>query len=173
MNDATGACRLRVVPVPRHAPVHRLPPPVPGPVQGTLALELAPAVPPAPSAGPWVAEVDDGVAPCDPAGLPDPRRWVGMLAQAVVEILAGRRPAAQVVRWLEPSVYERVRRSVGTRHDARGGSPVRVRRVRVSTSPDGNVEGAAVVDDGRRCRALALRLEPLEGRWVCTALDVV
>ena len=172
MIDGATPCRLRVVPVPGHAPVHRLPTLPTDPVQGTLALELLPAAPPAPSAGPWVGDGDDE-PPCDPAGLPDPRRWVGMLAQAVVEILAGRRPAAQVVRWLEPSVYERVRRSVRPRRDSRGGAPVRVRRVRVSTSPDGNVEGAAVVDDGVRCRALALRLEPLDVRWLCTALDVV
>ena len=173
MSDGAATCRLQVVPVPRHAPVHRLPPTELGPVQGTLALELVPAAPPAPAPGPRAVQAADEVAPCDPAGLPDPRRWVGMIAQAVVEILAGRRPAAQVVRWLEPSVYERVRRSVGTRRHAGGGSPVRVRRVRVSTSPDGNVEAAAVVDDGVRCRALALRLEPLDRRWVCTALDVV
>jgi hypothetical protein len=30
-----------------------------------------------------------------------------------------------------------------------------------------------VVDDGLRCRALALRLEALDGRWLCSALEMV
>jgi hypothetical protein len=29
------------------------------------------------------------------------------------------------------------------------------------------------VDDGTRCRAMAMRLEALERRWLCTALDLV
>jgi hypothetical protein len=45
--------------------------------------------------------------------------------------------------------------------------------VRVSTSLDGAVEAVAVIDDGTRCRALAVRLEALQRRWVCTALDLV
>jgi hypothetical protein len=38
---------------------------------------------------------------------------------------------------------------------------------------DGTVEAVAVVDDGTRCRALALRLEALQRRWLCTALEIV
>jgi hypothetical protein len=148
-------------------------PAVVGAVQGTLALDLVPAAPPAPTAGVPVCLLEPDATACDPTGLPDPRRWATMLAQAVVEILARRRPVAQVLRWLEPAVYERVRRSVEAGRDGRGGAPVRVRRVRVGTTPDGNVEAVAVVDDGVRCRALALRLEPLDGRWLCTSLDVV
>jgi hypothetical protein len=171
---AGRAGTLRLVRVPRPAPVparSRRPP-----VQGTLALDLVPAAPPAPApdGSAWLDD-DERPAACDPAGLPDPRRWTAMIAQAVVEIVAGRRPATQVVRWVEPTIYDRVRRSAGTaagRGTSRGNG-VRVRRVRVSTTPEGAVESVAVVDDGVRCRALALRLEALDGRWLCTALDVV
>lgn len=157
---------------------------VPSPaVQGTLALDLVPPVPaeaepplpdpPAPIGDDWG---DDPPSRTDPVELPDPRRWAAMIAQAVVEIVAGRRPAVQVVRWLETPVYERVRRSAeatATRGARRAGTPVRVRRVRVSTDLDGAVEAVVIVDDGLRCRALALRLEALGGRWLCSALEMV
>lgn len=116
---------------------------------------------------------DEPPADVDVGGLPDPRRWAGLLAQAVVEILAGYRPAGQIVRWVDPEIYERVRASAATPGRAPNGTPVRVRRVRVSTTMDGTVEAAAVVDDGTRCRALAMRFEALARRWQCTALDLV
>ena len=118
-------------------------------------------------------DADEPPAAVDLGGLPDPRRWAGLLAQAVVEILAGHRPAGQIVRWVDPEIYERVRASATVPARAPSGTPVRVRRVRVSTTMDGTVEAAAVVDDGTRCRALAMRFEALARRWQCTALDLV
>jgi hypothetical protein len=172
---------LRLVRVPSSTPA-REPGPTPV-VQGTLALDLVPAPPPdrdPPAPDPGLADDDawgdDPPSRTDPVELPDPRRWAAMIAQAVVEILAGRRPAVQVVRWLETPVYERVRRSAlaaGGPGPRRQGTPVRVRRVRVSTTLDGAVEAVAVVDDGVRCRALALRLEALDGRWLCSALEML
>ncbi len=110
-------------------------------------------------------------APVDLGSLPDPRTWAALLAQAVVEVLGGRRPVGQVVRWVDPEILDRLRASAPTR--GAKVRPVLVRRVRVSTQPDGTVEAAVVVDDGTRCRALALRLEALSRRWLCTALDLV
>jgi hypothetical protein len=164
---------VRLVGVPGHgAPSSRRPG-----RQGTLALELVPGrlEPPLP---PLLEEQDDDlVLPGGTVTLPDPERWAGMIGQAVVEILAGRRPPAQVVRWLDSTVYERVRRSADAlkaRDGARqAGVPVRVRRVRLGPVVDGRVEAVVVVDDAVRCRALALRLDAIDGRWLCTALDVV
>jgi hypothetical protein len=166
---------IRLVPVPRPAPRRRIAvePPMRG--QGTLALQLAPAAPPAPAPPPstWLEDDEEPPAPTDPAGLPDPRGWSAMIAQALVEVLAGRRPPVQLLRWVDPEIYDRIRRSAPQRAPRQAGAPVRVRRVRVSTAPDGNVEAVAIVDDGVRCRALALRLDALERRWVCTALEMV
>ena len=122
---------------------------------------------------PYEDEADEPAASVDVGGLPDPRRWAALLAQAVVEILAGHRPAGQIVRWVDPEIYERVRASAAVPARSPSGTPVRVRRVRVSTALDGTVEAAAVVDDGTRCRALAMRFEALARRWQCTALDLV
>lgn len=164
---------VRLVPIPRQAPLRAGSEPVPA-GQGALALELAAAVPPDPEprASAWLGD-DEPTNPPDIEALPDPRRWTAMIAQAVVEILAGRRPVTQVLRWVDPEIYRRIQRSAPPRPGGRGGVPVRVRRVRVSTSPEGAVEAVAVVDDGTRCRAMTLRLEALERRWLCTALDIV
>lgn len=155
-----------VVPTP-HAPRRATP--------GTRRLRLVPAAPAmqGESARALCDDPDEPPAPVDVGCLPDPRRWAALLAQAVVEILAGHRPAGQIVRWVDPEIYERVRASAADPARAPSGTPVRVRRVRVSTAMDGTVEAAAVVDDGTRCRALAMRFEALARRWQCTALDLV
>ena len=141
----------------------------------TRRLRLVPASPAAQPEGTRALcdDTDEPPAPVDVGRLPDPRGWAALLAQAVVEILAGHRPAGQIVRWVDPEIYERVRALAATPARAPSGTPVRVRRVRVSTAMDGTVEAAAVVDDGTRCRALAMRFEALARRWQCTALDLV
>jgi hypothetical protein len=45
--------------------------------------------------------------------------------------------------------------------------------VHVTQPADGVVEACTVFRLGRRTRALALRMEGLDGRWRCTALRLV
>jgi hypothetical protein len=47
-----------------------------------------------------------------------------------------------------------------------------VRRIRVCEPADGVVEACAVVVSHGRVRALALRLEGLDGRWLVTQLTI-
>lgn len=171
-SEHTG--RVRLVPLPRRAEERSVADAVPS-GQGLLSLEIARSAPsvPRPDSQAWDIDDDPRPTPGDPGRLPDPRRWAGMLAQAVVEVLAGRRPATQLIRWLNLEVYERVRRSAAAAPGGRTGVPVRVRRVRVATSVEGWVEAVAVVDDGTRCRAMAVRLEALQRRWLCTSLDIL
>jgi len=48
----------------------------------------------------------------------------------------------------------------------------RLRRLIVSEPADGVAEVTAVVERGPRTRALALRMEGRDGRWVVTALQM-
>jgi len=109
--------------------------------------------------------------------LPDPRTWAGTLAQAVVEVLAGDRPVGQLLRWTTARIYADVSRQAAT--TARECTAVRagraravVRKVCVSQPVDGVAEASAVVSDGGRARAMALRLQSEDGRWLCTALEL-
>lgn len=162
-------------------------------VQGTLALTfvLPSGVPaaPAPPAGLRLlprpadrpaavpdepAEDDDfGPRPTSRTDLPDPRTWAARLVQALVEVLAGDRPAAQLVRWTTTEVYETVTAAVPAGQAVTAG-PRRalVRSVHVTEPRDGVAEVAAVVRHAARCAAVALRIEGLDGRWQCTALHL-
>ena len=168
-------------------------------VQGTLALTfvLPSGVPaaPAPPAGlrllPRPAErvvepeggrdadedesSDDGFGPRPTAraDLPDPRGWAGRLAQALVEVLAGDRPLAQLVRWTTAEVYETVTAAVPARRPRCERPPrAQITSVHVREPRDGVAEVAAVVRHGVRSTAVALRIEGLDGRWQCTALEL-
>jgi hypothetical protein len=147
-----------------------------------LLFVLANGVPSAPRAP--AAEADP-VFDRQPTGtheLPDVRRWVARLSLAAVEVQAGSRPLSQLRRWLGDEVYDQLLRASRRRSmrvaDPRARQPDRaprivLRTVRTCEISDGVVEACAVVDDGRRVWALAMRLEGVDGRWRCTAMQKV
>ncbi len=112
-----------------------------------------------------------------PAAVPvDHRSLVGSLALASVESLVGRRSVAQLARWLTPGVYDalhaRATASARVLGPRTGGRTVVVRNVRTCRVGERVVEASAVVDDGLRVRALALRLEAHRRSWRVTALEI-
>jgi hypothetical protein len=106
--------------------------------------------------------------------LPDPEPFVARMAQAFVEVMAGIRPAPQVVRWTSPQVYDILaRRSfVAARRPDGAQRRAVVRKIRVQEPAPGIVEACAVVVHHDRVRALALRLTGFDRRWVVTDLHV-
>ncbi|MGE9808843.1 MULTISPECIES: Rv3235 family protein [unclassified Janibacter] len=108
--------------------------------------------------------------------LPEPTAWVGQISQALVEVMAGTRPATQLARWASADVYDAaLTRSVLAQRRRRPGSPAPrtvVRRVHVQCPADGVVEAAVTVLDGGRVRAIAMRLSGLDGRWIVDALQI-
>ena len=145
-------------------------------VEGSLALEFPPLRTSTPLRLVPPAVGDVPTAPLDgiPPAPPHPRPWTHRLAQAIVEVLAGDRSAAQLSPFASLDVLEHLERATG-RHFQTAGTPTR--RPRVSsvhlTEPEqGIVEACAVIETGRRHRALAMRLEEIAGRWRCTALQI-
>lgn len=171
----TPASRIRVRPIPDLSPpvidslTAVFAEPIPF-VQGTLALSFG-------------GEYDPAADPTDQKffgpqrtmsrDLPEPHAWVSHIAQALVEVMSGARPASQMIRWTTPEVYAVVarRNAVSSRRVSVARSAI-VRRVRVCEPVDGVVEGCAVVVDNGRVRALAIRLIGLDRRWVVSALQV-
>jgi hypothetical protein len=106
----------------------------------------------------------------------DPRSVAHALALASVEALVGRRSVAQLARWLAPGVYEALRARAGATLRAAGpaapGRAVVVRALRVCAVDRHVLEVSAVVDDGRRVRAVALRLDSHRRTWRVTALEI-
>lgn len=107
--------------------------------------------------------------------LPEPKPWAGRFVQAIVEVTSGARPIGQLVRWTSTDVYESVYRRIAHR-SATQRMPRRtgaiVRSIHLDEPVDGVAEVCAVVQEGGRCRAIALRLEGVDGRWQCTALQI-
>lgn len=104
------------------------------------------------------------------ADLPAPGPRAGVLVGAIMEALTGRRPLTQLIRWVTSEVYDELEVSVAP--DLGRGWAGRTRRLVVSEPADGVAEVAAVVQRGPRARALALRMEGRDGRWVVTALQL-
>lgn len=104
------------------------------------------------------------------------RQHAAKLTQAIVEVLAGRRPPRQLEPWLTAQVHSQVRTRVriGARHPV--GRSARLASLHISEITDGVAEIAGRIVIADRSRALALRLErmtDLHGRtgWRCTALE--
>lgn len=182
VGSSTALQPIRVLPIPQARPVvipqqdsHNAPGPVsagagvgsadrPRYIQDALAVDFASAS----------DEQLFGPQPTARSGLPDPTHWAGHLAQAVVEVMSGLRQPPQIVRWTTPEVYEVLARRGAV--SARRGRPAArravVRSVRVCEPADGVAEACAVVLDGPRVRALAMRLVGVDGRWRIEALQV-
>lgn len=115
----------------------------------------------------------DGV-PTPAEELPAPEDLAHRLVQATVDVVRGLRPASQVLRWTTPEVYSQLRQRARLEcADPRtaGRRPV-VRSVRTSRCGPTGVEVSAVVLDGGRARAVAARLDGMDGRWRMTALQI-
>lgn len=149
-------------------------------VQGTLALELTPRLDrPEPPSLRAVGGADVETLSEEIRARLD--RFVRSYLQAVVEIVAGDRPASQVLRHTHPDVHvDLVRRAVliarAGGHAPGGGRPgiaVRptVRGCRTALVRKDAVEASVHVRYGDRSRAVAARFEVRRGRWVCVALE--
>ena len=167
--------RLRVRPIPETSPPvidsRTAAPPAPTPfIQGTLAISFD-------------NDYDVASDPLDrryfepqrtlSKNLPEPHAWVRSMAQALVEVMSGARPAPQVIRWTTPEVYSAVaRRNAVSCRRTMVARPAIVRRVRICEPVDGVIEACAVVVDNGRVRALAIRMTGVDRRWVVSALQV-
>ena len=111
--------------------------------------------------------------------LPAPREWACGFAQAVVEVIAGQRPPRQIARHATHTVLSGLSKPEApplAAPQARRQQPGRrsiVTSVRVDEPADGVAEVAAVVRGKNRSRALTLRLEGWDGRWICTFAAMV
>lgn len=156
----------------------RLPVPVTA-TQGTLALALLPRHAPPEAAAPG-PRPGASVVPIDRRLRHTITEWTHRFSQAAVEIVGGDRPVSQLLRWTTPDVYADLRRRAQLVARAGGHQPglarvqsVRPRVLSVHTCFVTNdiVECGVHVRHGERSRAIAVRFERVDQRWICTALD--
>jgi hypothetical protein len=104
----------------------------------------------------------------------DPRPLVAQLAQAISEVLARARQPGQLDGLLTAETVRALQRAVDVTAPPAGAPMPRpqVHSLRIATPRVGAVEACAVIDLGRRTRALAFRLDHLDNRWTCTAMRI-
>lgn len=98
-------------------------------------------------------------------------------AQAVVEVIGGDRGVHQLMRWTTEWVYaDLMHRSHALQRATPGDQRLRrvratVRSVHLSRPHEDAAELSIHVRHGHRSRAIAARIERIEGRWRCTVLE--
>ncbi|WP_368665607.1 Rv3235 family protein [Homoserinimonas sp. OAct 916] len=134
------------------------------------------------STGTRGAETDEFFCeqPTSTAALPPPGPLLENLTRCVMEVLAGARDINQLARWVDDEVYRHLLTRVVLAARARAMKGQQAMRPsftlgRTTTfSPcDGVVEAVVTVHSRVRSRAVALRLEGLDGRWRATAINVL
>jgi hypothetical protein len=108
---------------------------------------------------------------------PDLNGFATRFAQAVVEVIGGDRGVYQLMRWTTDDVYDDLSRRSAALSRATAPDPRRrrlraqVRSVHLSSPMPDVAEISIHVRHGERSRAIAARIERIEGRWRCSALE--
>jgi len=111
---------------------------------------------------------DDLPKPTSAEQLPDIEKWTMSLAISALEIIAGRRQPAQVAMRCHRVIYNELVGQIGRVKEIG-----KIRRIHQESPFDGIVESTITVRFSDRVRALALRAEGVDGRWLCTALSLL
>lgn len=131
---------------------------------------------------PGAAELSEFFAPqrTPTTALPEPEPFLRNITRGVLEVLAGVREVDQLARWLTEDAYRKLvtRSNLAARARSARGVPARrpvhtILSVHHSSPVDGVVESVVIVQGPARTRAVALRLEGMDGRWRTTSLALL
>ena len=140
--------------------------PLPGPSPAQPTLDLRPVPVPLVPASPA-----DLVHRSAVPGLPEAGAWSVALAVTLLEVVAARRPGSQLSRWLTQETLDGLARRLPSRRALPTAAPA-LQSVRVQHPRSGVAEVAVHGRLGDRSLPMALRLEALRTRWLCTALEL-
>lgn len=113
-------------------------------------------------------EDDDYPSPTSASLLPDIRRWTLSLAVSALEVFGGRRNPAQLAMRCHRVTYNELLIAAGMAREI--GKIVKVHQ---DFPFDGIAESALTVKYSTRMRAMVIRAEGIDGRWLCTALELL
>ena len=106
--------------------------------------------------------------PTSASDLPDLNIWILKFGISVLEIWASRRSPTQLSRWCHQSIYSELVRGVGTVSEVG-----KIRKIYRCEPLDGISEATLTVKFEKRVRALVLRFEGVDKRWLCTSLTLL
>jgi hypothetical protein len=113
-------------------------------------------------------EPDEMPIPTSASELPDLQMWTMKFIVSVVEVWAGRRQPAQLIRWCHRVIYMELLRKSGSQKEIG-----KIKSIHQSEPLDGICESTVLVRYGQRYRAVVIRFEGVDGRWLCTALKMI
>jgi len=113
-------------------------------------------------------ELDEMPTPTSATELPELHAWTMKFIVSVVEIWAGRRQPAQLISWCHRVIYMELLRTSGSQKEIG-----KIKSIHQSEPLDGICESTALIRYGDRLRAVVIRFEGVDGRWLCTALKML
>ena len=113
-------------------------------------------------------EPDEMPIPTSASELPELHAWTMKFIVSVVEVWAGRRQPAQLIRWCHRVIYMELLRKSGSQKEIG-----KIKSIHQSEPLDGICESTVLIRYGGRYRAVAIRFEGVDGRWLCTALKLI
>lgn len=111
---------------------------------------------------------DDLPQPTSAKDLPEVKKWVAGVAVTAIEIFSGKRQPAQLASRCHRVIYSELLRKVGTLS-----AGARMKSLYLSQPLDGICEATITVAEGERLRAIVMRCEGVDGRWLCTTLSLL
>lgn len=106
--------------------------------------------------------------PTSAVDLPELSSWALKYAVSVLEIWAGKRPAAQLARWTHRNLFNKLTADSGSLKEIG-----RIRKLHLSEPLDGIAESVLTVRYGDRLRSLVMRFEGVDQKWLCTELFLI
>ena len=113
-------------------------------------------------------EPDEMPIPTSAAELPELHAWTMKFIVSVIEVWAGRRQPAQLIRWCHRVIYMELLRTSGSQKEIG-----KIKSIHQSEPLDGICESTVLVRYGDRLRAVVIRFEGVDGHWLCTALKMM
>jgi hypothetical protein len=115
-------------------------------------------------------EYEDGDEPVPTSAqdLPDIHIWTMRFAVSVIEIWAGRRQPAQLISHCHRFIYMDLLKAVGSQKEIG-----RIRTIHQNEPLDGICESTVTVRYGNRLRAMVIRFEGVNEKWLCTELKIL
>ena len=100
--------------------------------------------------------------------LPNIERWTLLYLICVIEILAGRRPIAQIARSTHRFTFNEIAAKSGSLREV-----PRIKKIHRHQPIEGVVEATMTLEIQQRVRALVARFEGVDKRWICTEFSLL
>lgn len=108
------------------------------------------------------------IKPTQISDLPDGGVWAERFIILALEVMAGARPIAQLSRWCSRKVFTYLIENIHPKKTI-----PKIGKLHIGRPTEECMEVVLLLHSPARKRALMARFEALEGRWLCTCLQIL